>query len=133
MPERSLDAERLVERLAGRLTVSLATVTARGEPRVAPIQAIFLDGAFWIPTVAEAARARHLAARPAASVTCYEGTSMAVIAHGRAELVGEDDPRFATADAALRAAGGDSPVGWSGRPVYLRVAPERLYTYHRAG
>jgi len=69
MPERSLSARQLVERLDGARTVALATTTARGEPRVAPIGALFVHGAFHLPTVAQAARTRHLAARPAASVT----------------------------------------------------------------
>jgi hypothetical protein len=133
MPEKSMDAARLREALSGVRTVSLATVTAKGEARVAPIQAIFHDDAFWIPTVAEAARTRHAATRPGVSVTYYEGTDLAVIAHGDAEVVGQGDERFAAADEALRAAGGDSPVGWSGTPVYLRLAPGRLYTFARHG
>jgi hypothetical protein len=63
MPEHSLSAEQLVVHLQGSLTVALATVTARGEPRVAPINALFVHGAFCVPSVAQAARARHLAAQ----------------------------------------------------------------------
>src|ERR1044072_2634849 len=63
-PERALSAERLVARLDGALTVALGTVTAGGEPRVAPISAFLLRATFYVPTVAEAARARHLARRP---------------------------------------------------------------------
>ena len=83
MPEHSLTATQLAAHLTGTVTVALATVTARAEPRVAPINAVFYRGAFHVPTVAEAARARHLARRPAASLTYYEGIDLAVIAHGR--------------------------------------------------
>ncbi|MEA2394131.1 MAG: hypothetical protein QOJ82_2022, partial [Solirubrobacteraceae bacterium] len=87
MPERSLSAERLAAHLQGSLTVALATVTARGEPRVAPIAALFLRGSFHVPTVAESARARHVAQRPGVSLTYFEGTDLAVIAHGHAAIL----------------------------------------------
>ena len=67
MPEHSLSAAQLAGHLQGSLTVALATTTARGEPRVAPISALFVGGEFCLPSVAQAARTRHLVARPAAS------------------------------------------------------------------
>lgn len=51
MPEHSLNAQQLANHLQGLPTVAMATVTARGEPRVAPISAIFYRGRFHIPTV----------------------------------------------------------------------------------
>ena len=41
MPEHSLSAGQLAGHLQGSFTLALATVTARGEPRVAPIGALF--------------------------------------------------------------------------------------------
>jgi hypothetical protein len=61
----------------------------------------------------QAAQARHLAARPAVSLTYYEGNDLAVIAHGQV------------------AAGKESPRGWSGDAVYLRLDAQRLFTYAR--
>src|SRR5258707_15367215 len=69
MPTHSLAAAQLVALLQGVCTVSLATVTAKGEPRVAPIGAIFYHGQFCIPTVATAVRVRHIRQRPAVSLT----------------------------------------------------------------
>jgi Pyridoxamine 5'-phosphate oxidase len=129
MPERSLSVRQLVERLQGRLTVALATTTARGEPRVAPIGALFVRGAFCVPTVAQAARTRHLTARPAASVTYFEGTDLAVVAHGRAAIVAPSDPAFAELDALQVDSGGESPTQWRGDAVYLRLDADRLFTY----
>jgi hypothetical protein len=131
MPERSLSAPRLAARLDGMLTVALATTTANGEPRVAPIGAFFLHGTFFVPTVAESARARHLARRPGVSLTYYEGTELAVIVHGRAAIVGEDDPGFGELDAVQVACGGQSPREWSGRGVYLRIDAATIFTYAR--
>lgn len=129
MPERSLSAEQLAARLQGALTVALGTVTARGEPRVAPINAFFLKAAFYVPTVAESARARHLARRPAASLTYFEGTNLAVIAHGDIEIIAAEHPAFEELDETQVASGGQSPLEWQGEAVYLHLEPRVLYTY----
>jgi hypothetical protein len=129
MPERSLSADELVARLEGRLTVALGTVTARGEPRVAPINAFFLRAEFYVPTVAESARARHLASRPAASLTYFEGTSLAVIAHGNVEIIPAEHPGFDELDETQVALGHQSPREWNGHAVYLHLEASRLYTY----
>lgn len=131
MPEHSLSARQLAAHLQGALEVALATVTARGEPRVAPTEALFVHGEFHVPTVAEAARARHLARRPGASLTYYEGIDLAVIVHGAAESVGEDDPAFAELDALLVENGHVSVREWSGRGIYLRIRPDVVHTYAR--
>jgi hypothetical protein len=131
MPDRSLSAEQLVDRLQGSLTIALATTTARGEPRVAPINALFVRAAFHVPTVAQAARTRHLAARPAASLTYFEGTHLAVVAHGQVAIIDMTDPAFAELDGVQVAAGDESPTEWQGDAVYLRLDADRLFTYER--
>jgi pyridoxine/pyridoxamine 5'-phosphate oxidase len=131
MPAHSLSAAQLAAHLDGVLTVALATVTARGEPRVSPIGALFVRGAFCVPTVAESARARHLARRPAASLTYYEGIDMAVIAHGEVQVITGTDERFGEIDAALVQAGRESPREWGGHAIYLRLVPATMYTYAR--
>jgi pyridoxamine 5'-phosphate oxidase-like protein len=131
MPQRSLSAEQLVERLQRSLTVAFATTTARGEPRVAPINALFVRAAFHVPTVAQAARTRHLAARPAASLTYFEGTHVAVVAHGQVAIIDTSDPAFAELDAVQVQSGNESPTEWEGDAVYLRLDADRLFTYAR--
>jgi hypothetical protein len=131
MPEHSLSAAQLAAHLQGSLTVALGTVTARGEPRVAPIAAFLLHGSFYVPTGAEAARTRHLARRPGASLTYFESTNLAVVAHGRAAIIDTDHPDFAELDATQVECGGESVLGWSGHGVYLRLEPTSLYTFAR--
>ena len=133
MPDRSLSAQQLAEQLQGSLTVALATVTARGEPRVAPINALFYRGTFHIPTVAESARARHLAKRPAASVTYFEGNSLAVIVHGTAASIDENQPEFTPVDELQMQFRSEGPRDWQGQAVYLRIEPNTIYTYAREG
>jgi len=131
MPAHSLSARQLVAYLTGLRTVALATVTARGEPRVAPTGAFFYRGRFAIPTVRSAARARHVAARPAVSLTLYDGNDLAIIAHGQAAISTTDDPDFAALESLQRAANGTSVRDWGDDGVYLRVTAHALYTYAR--
>jgi hypothetical protein len=131
MPEHSLSATQLTAHLHGSLTVALGTVTARGEPRVAPIGAFFLHAGFYMPTVAEAARARHLTRRPGASLTYFEGTDLAVVAHGHATIIDANDPDFAELDATQVKCGNQSVRDWSGEGIYLHLQPTKLYTFAR--
>ena len=129
IPERSLSAQQLASYLTGSLTVALATVTAKGEPRVAPINALFYRGSFHIPTVAQAARARHLAKRPGASLTFYEGNELAVIVHGQATAIAQGAPAFDELDEIQMQSGQQSPRAWAGDAVYLNVQASAMFTY----
>lgn len=131
MPEHSLSAAQLVAHLQGSLTVALGTVTARGEPRVAPIAAFVLRASFYVPTVAQAARARHLARRPGASLTYFEGIDLAVVAHGRVTIIDADHPDFAELDATQVECGNESVRDWQGDGVYLHLVPATLFTFAR--
>jgi hypothetical protein len=131
MPEHSLSAEQLCAHLQGSKTVALATATGNGEPRVAPIGALFVRAAFYVPTVAEAMRSRHVERRPAASLTYYESEGFAVIVHGQMRIIDPDHPDFDELDQIQVAAGRQSPREWSGSPVYLRFEADRLFTYAR--
>jgi hypothetical protein len=129
MPEHSLSAAQLVRHLQGVQTVALATVTARGEPRVAPIGAIFYRGRFYIPTVATAARTKHVARRPAVSLTYYfDGDDPAIIVHGKAAIVRPEDADFAPVEQIQRESRSTSVRDW-GEGVYLRIEPDAMYTY----
>lgn len=130
MPAHSLAAAQLAGALQGIVHVALATVTAKGEPRVAPIGAIVYRGTFYIPTTANAARTRHIRQRPAVSLTCFRDNGFAVILHGRAAVLAPGDPAFATLDAQHQASGGPSVLTW-GEGVYLRIEPDVLYSYAR--
>lgn len=131
MPDHSLAAAQLADHLQGSLTVALATVTARSEPRVAPIDALFVRGRFYVPTVAESVRTRQLAKRPGASLTYFEGIDLAVIAHGEAAIIAEEQQEFDELDAVQLAVGNQSPRQWGGTAVYLRIEAKSLFTFTR--
>jgi nitroimidazol reductase NimA-like FMN-containing flavoprotein (pyridoxamine 5'-phosphate oxidase superfamily) len=130
MPEHSLSALQLVGHLDDIVTVALATVTATGEPRVAPTGALFYRGRFYIPTVAGAARTRHVRTRPLVSLTHYTGNGLAVIVHGRATIIPPGQPEFDVLESLHRELAGVSVREW-GEGVYLQVDPDMVYTYAR--
>ncbi|HBY98072.1 MAG: pyridoxamine 5'-phosphate oxidase family protein [Ardenticatenaceae bacterium] len=130
MPHHSLSAAQLVRYFQGLQVIALSTVTAKGEPRVAPIGALFFRGHFYIPTLATAARTRHVLKRPAVSLTHFDGTDLAIIVHGRAAVLTPEHPKFATLEALHRERSGQSVRDW-GEGVYLRVDPEVIYTFAR--
>jgi hypothetical protein len=65
--ERRLNARQIATYLQGTKHVAFATVNERGQPRVAPLDGVFIRGHFTVSTGAEAARLRHLRANPACS------------------------------------------------------------------
>src|SRR5690606_5621054 len=76
--ERSLGADQLVRVLSGMCVLALSTVTAAGEPRVSAVDGHFLHGRWVFGTARGAAKARHLRARPAASVAHLRGEDLGV-------------------------------------------------------
>lgn len=129
MPEHSLSAERLVAALEGILEVALATVTAKGEPRVAPTAALFYRGRFHVPTLLASARVAHLRRQPAVSVTYYEGVDLAVIVHGRAAFVTPEDADFEALSELQLETSEQTVRQWGADPLYLRIEPDVMYTF----
>ncbi len=138
-PERRLGAEQVAERLTGMRLLALATVTAAGQPRVGPVDGVFLRGCFHFGSAPDSARARHIAARPQVSATHLPGEELAVTVHGRALPVDVQ----AEEGAELRQALLEIYVPRYGPqwetefldsgPVYWRIEPERMFSFHMPG
>jgi len=89
--ETRLDAEAVSAELAGVQILDLATVTPRGEPRVAPVDGLFFRGHFWFGSAENSARFRNIRTNPAVSGVVTRGLeTFLIIVHGRAV---EIDPR----------------------------------------
>ncbi|TDN74723.1 MULTISPECIES: pyridoxamine 5'-phosphate oxidase family protein [Pseudonocardia] len=82
--ERTLDAEQVVRICQGMCTLAIATVTRRGEPRISGADGHLLHGRWIIGTHRQAAKARHLAARPGISATFMRGEQLGIFTHGHA-------------------------------------------------
>ena len=83
--ERVLSARDLVALLTGMKVLTVATVTARGEPRISAVDGHFLHATWTFSTSGTAAKARHLRARPAVSVAHVDNEALAVFGHGAVE------------------------------------------------
>ena len=130
-PELRFSAEALVELFTGRRQVAVATVSARGEPRVAPVDALLIHGRFHFGTHRTAARVRHLRARPAISLTYFERDVLAIVVHGRGELLDFGHPDFERLDAAFLDVYGGTPSSEEEGSVYVRVDAATMFTYAR--
>jgi hypothetical protein len=130
--ERRLTAAQLSELLTGVCVLDLATVTARGEPRVAPVDGLFFRGKWHFGTSPQAARARHLAARPVVSASHTRGESLAVVVHGRVERVpvSEGSPLRSY----LLEVYGDQWLEWGHEEApYWSIEPSAFFTFGGVG
>ena len=130
--DRTLTAEQLVALLTGMKVLSVATVTAAGEPRISALDGHFLHGTWTFGTSGTSAKAKHLAARPAVSVAHVDGEELALFSHGRAELI-EPGPDRDEVDAHWTAHYGSSPYSWGDdiRMYRLRMTWAVAYAFKR--
>src|SRR3954468_7032203 len=135
-PERRLSAEQVAERLQGMCLLALATVSADGRPIVGPVDGIFFRGAFHFGSSPDSVRFRHIRARPHVSATHLPGEELAVTVHGRAVPVNIRSGPFR--DALLEVYVPRYGEGWAtdfldSGPVYARIEPDRMFTFHMSG
>ena len=128
--DRRIPAAELPALLPGVQVLALATVTARCEPRVAPVDGLFFRGRFHFGSSERSARFRHLRARPAVSATHLRGEELAVVVHGHAR---EIDPRAAE-HAGFRAYlnetyPGWDDAGWAAGSPYAVIEPAKMFTF----
>jgi nitroimidazol reductase NimA-like FMN-containing flavoprotein (pyridoxamine 5'-phosphate oxidase superfamily) len=116
-PERRLSAERLLAELPCPAVLNIATVTARGEPRVSAVDGHFLDGSWYFTTSAESPKARQLAARPAISASFTPRDGYGVFCHGRAALLEAPDRERDSLFRHFADVYGQSPEEW-GTEIY---------------
>lgn len=130
---RTITATQLTGVLTGMCTLALSTVTAKGEPRISGADGHFLHGRWHFGTARNAAKARHLAARPAASVAHMRGEDLGVFTHGTVEELNPENTE-PTADwqellAHLRDFYGDDTFDWNREVVYYRLNPHWITVY----
>ncbi|NXY98906.1 pyridoxamine 5'-phosphate oxidase family protein [Streptomyces sp. BR123] len=131
--ERTLTAEQLTRVLTGMCTLALSTVTAKGEPRISGVDGHFLRGKWYFGTARDAAKARHLAARPAVSAAHMRGEGLGVFTHGAVEILNPEG-REPAADwpdllAYFKDFYGDDAFDWDDEVVYYRLHPHWMAVY----
>src|SRR6266496_2764567 len=80
-PQRRLSAQRVVDDLAYIAVLNVATVTARGEPRISAVDGHFLHGRWHFTTSGASPKARQLRSRPAASAAYTPRDGYGVFCH----------------------------------------------------
>jgi hypothetical protein len=129
-PVRRVGAADLVERLTGMCLLVVATVTADGRPIAGPLDGIFYRGAFHFGTAPESVRYRHLLARPHVSATHMPREEFAVNVHGRAVPVDvQGGLRETLLEVYVPRYGADWEQFLDGGPVYMRIEPDRMFTF----
>jgi Pyridoxamine 5'-phosphate oxidase len=129
---RTVTAAQLTQILSGMCTLALSTVTAKGEPRISGVDGHFLGGKWHFGTARSAAKARHLAARPSASVAHMRGEDLGVFTHRTVEILNPEDAKPA-ADwpdllAYFKDFYGDEAFDWND-VVFYRLHPHWMTVY----
>jgi general stress protein 26 len=127
--DRALTARDLVALLIGMRVLSVATVTARGEPRISALDGHFLHATWTFSTDGSSAKARHMRARPAVSVAHVDGEELALFGHGRVEQMRDGDPDWAETLDHWTAHYGESPLGWGDDVRLYRFRPQWMVGY----
>ena len=127
--DRTLTAGDLAALLTGMKVLSVATVTARGEPRISALDGHFLHGTWTFSTSGTAAKARHLAVRPSVSVAHIDNEELAVFAHGQAERFHEADPDWQQTLDHWTAHYGSSPLDWGDDIHFYRFRADWMIGY----
>jgi general stress protein 26 len=129
IPKKRLAAQELARLLPGVQILSLATVTAAGEPRVAPVDGLFFRGEFWFGSDSESVRFRHIRRRPAVSADHIRGEELAILVHGTAQIVDHNAPeQSAFRDYCIETYG----EGWNewGMPaMYARIEAKTMFAH----
>lgn len=124
-----LDAQRLVSELVGMKVLSLATVTAAGEPRISAVDGHFLHGRWTFGTDGRAVKARHLQTRAAVSAAHIDGERLGIFCHGTATRLTPGDPRWQETIAHWTDHYGSDPTTWGSDIRMYRIEPSWLVGY----
>lgn len=125
-PHRRLAAEQLVADLPSPAVLNIATVTARGEPRVSAVDGHFIHGRWHFTTAADSPKIHQLAVRPAISASYTPKDGYGVFCHGRAVLLAGDDRQQLREH--FIATYGNDPEEW-GEIAYVRIEPHWMTAF----
>lgn len=126
---RTLRALDVVELLTGMKVLALATVTARGEPRLSAVDGHFLHASWTWSTSGTSAKARDLEARPSVSVAHVDNEELAVFSHGTAIRLLPGCAEWDETLAHWTAHYGGSPLEWGDDIRVYRLEPSWMVGY----
>jgi hypothetical protein len=115
--------------LQGTKHVAFGTVTAKGEPRVAPLDGVFVHGRFTLSSSERSARVRNLRRNPACSGAHMVGDEVAVVANGTAEFLVPGRAGHDEVHAVWSELYGSDPYTWDDDVVLWRLEPVSMWAY----
>jgi hypothetical protein len=125
-PKRRPSAADLVAELPSPAVLNIATVTARGEPRISAVDGHFLHGHWYFTTAAPSPKAVHLRARPAISASWTPRDGYGLFCHGRAVSLDGDEREMLRQH--FVATYGTDPEVW-GEIAYFRVDADWMVAF----
>jgi hypothetical protein len=129
IPERRLTARQVASYLQGTRHVAFATVIPRGEPRVSPLDSLFIHGRFTMGTGGGAARIRYLRANPACSAAYLEGDRVAVVVNGTVEWIGRGHRDHDQIHETWCATYNSDPYDLGPDVTLFRIEPASMWTF----
>jgi hypothetical protein len=123
-PQRRLSAAQVVADVPSPAVLNLATVTARGEPRLSAVDGHFLHARWYFTTAGDSPKAVQLAARPAVSASYTPRDGYGIFCHGRAHFV-DGTERQLLIEHCTRVYG-RSPETFGDGIAYVRIEPHWL-------
>ena len=129
-PERRLSAADICRELQGMTLLALATVTAKGDPLVSPVDGVFYKGLLWFGSSEKSVRFRHIRARPQVSATHTRGEELVVTVHGTAVEIDKASGKYEGFKDVLREVYGpqwDSWGYWDGPAPFAYIEPRVMF------
>ena len=128
-PKVTLRAVDIAALMTGMKVLSVATVTARGEPRISALDGHFLHATWTFTTSGTAAKAQHLARRPAVSIAHVDNEELALFAHGQVQTLQPGEPFWDETLDHWTAHYGSSPLSWGEDIRVYRFRPQWMVGY----
>ncbi|HEX6474298.1 MAG TPA: pyridoxamine 5'-phosphate oxidase family protein, partial [Candidatus Limnocylindria bacterium] len=128
-PERRVNARQVANYLVGTRHVAFASVNAKGEPRVSPLDMLFIHGRFTMSTGATATKLKHLRRTPACSAVHVDGDRIAVAVNGTVEWITRDHPDHDEIHEAWAKTYESDPYSWGDGIVFFRIQPQSMWAY----
>ncbi len=128
-PDKRLRAGQVVRYLDGVKYVAFGSVTPAGEPRVSPLDSVFVRGRFTLSTDSSTARVANLRHNPACSLVHMRGDAVAIVVHGRAEWITRDHADHDEIHSIWTSAYDSDPYSWGKDIVFFRAEPAAMWAY----
>ena len=119
----------MCKRLSGVKQAAWTTVSSKSEPRVAPVDFVFIHGRFYLSTDLNSLRAKHLKRNPATSVTYFEDISFSVMVHGTGEIVRQNGKYYALARGLFVKHYGRKLIDSIPGIIFVRINPKLMFTH----